>query len=155
MKNLKIPFILLLLLAVLSSCNRAKQAGKDAINKTGETVGKGTAEFFHGASNGVDETLQSTLVLSKPLSDKGLQAGKYRITYNNEAGSNVLSVYLIFNKYIKENIVVKVYDEKGQEYGRSTTAIEGKKGEAKYFDFPFDKRTQMESKSNFVFDIAD
>lgn len=45
---------------------------------------------------------------------------------------------------------MKIEDNKEQEYGRTKTTIEGKKGEAKYYDIIFDKRTSIESKSTFL-----
>ena len=50
----------------------------------------------------------------------------------------------------KQNVSVKVFDQNGQEYGRVSLLVEAKKGEAKYFDFIFDQRTNIESKSKFV-----
>lgn len=47
-------------------------------------------------------------------------------------------------------VSVIVKDNKEQEYGRIKTTVEGKKGEAKYYDIIFDKRTIIESKSSFL-----
>jgi hypothetical protein len=40
-------------------------------------------------------------------------------------------------------------DKTGQEYGRTSLLVQGKKDSAQYFDFKFDGRTKIESKSDF------
>jgi hypothetical protein len=44
---------------------------------------------------------------------------------------------------------LKVIDENGNEYGRTTLLVKGKKGEARYIDFIFDIRTNIETNSIF------
>lgn len=155
-ENKKITFlfgpllILFLSICFFISCDRIKQKSKDAIHKTGETVGKGTSEFLDGVSKGVDQTFNCTIELSKLLGGKGLQFGKFKIENGKDETDNLLSVYLIFNNDIKDSVSAKVFDSNGNEYGRTGLVIEGKKGEAKYYDFIFDKRTDIERKSKFV-----
>ena len=146
-------FLYILALAVvLVSCNRAKQTAKDTINKSGEVVGKGSSEFLSGVKEGIDKTFQCELKLSENLSKKGLKTGKFSIGNANAAENNLLTVYLIFDKDFKQNIHVSVVDKNGKEYGRSVLDIDGKSDDAKYFDFSFDNRTNIESKSTFVFE---
>jgi hypothetical protein len=145
------PLIILLALTVVfASCNRAKQKAKEVVNKTGEAVGTGASEFAKGVARGVEETLECTVEISKPQADKGLQAGKFKITDSQDAHDNVLTVYLVFNKDYKGPVAAKIFDRNGQEYGRSAIDVESKAGEAKYYDFTFDKRTDIENKSKFV-----
>lgn len=153
MKKILSTLFAILLFANLNlfvSCNQAKEKAKQTINKTGETVGKGTSEFINGVSEGVDETFECELQISKQLSDRGLTNGKFKITDSKDTKDNILTAYLIFANDFKQNVSVKVFDQNGQEYGRVSLLVEAKKGEAKYFDFIFDQRTNIESKSKFV-----
>ncbi len=133
-----------LLVGLLASCNRTKEV----INKTGQTVGEGATEFVNGVGEGIDQTLQSEVVLSDNLKAAGLQTEKFKLHDGSEGDS--LTVYVIFNKNFKQTVSVKVYDDKGKEYGRSSMALEGLANEARYVGFAFDKHTDFEHKSKFV-----
>jgi hypothetical protein len=147
-----LPCISLTLL-LITSCSRIKQKANESINITGKTIGQGTSEFVSGVSEGVDGTFECAVVLSKELTDKGIHFGKFKISANKEGAKNLFSVYLIFDKDFRDNIVIKVTDKKGEEYGRIRTLIEAKHGEAGYHDFEFDNRTDIESRSSFAFDL--
>lgn len=134
----------------LISCNSLKEKAKDTIHKTGETVGRGSSEFINGISEGVDYTFECKISVSNHLTSKGLRFGKFKIGNGPDATNNLLSIYLIFNQDIKDMVSVLVKDSKEQEYGRTKMTIEGKKGEAKYYDIIFDKRTNIESNSTFL-----
>lgn len=135
---------------LFSSCHNAKEKTKAVINKTGETVGEGASEFVKGVAKGVQQTLDCSVVLDKSLLDKGVSFGKFKIGDDGDARNSKLTIYLVFDKNIKQALSAKVFDKNGDEYGRSSITIEGKAGEAKYYDFIFDKRTDIESKSSFV-----
>ena len=143
-------FTLIIFLLVIGGCNGAKEKAKDAINKAGETVGQSTTEFAKGVSEGVDKSLGSEIELSPLLLSKGIKAGKCIITDSADAHNNILSLYLIFDKDFKQQISVKINDSKGLEYGRLKQEVSGKAGEARFVDFIFDKRTNIESKSKFI-----
>ncbi len=143
--------ILSLLTVLTISCNRIKTKTKETINKSGEAVGKSTAEFFEGVSEGVDRTLQCEILLSKDLQEKGITTGKFLIENDTTGGvNNILILYLIFDKDYKAPIVVKAFDKSGLEIGRTTIEIERKAGEAGYYDFVFDKRTYIEVRSKMI-----
>ena len=150
--HMKAFLFIISIIVVLYSCNKAKQTAKDTINKSGEVVGKGSSEFLSGIKEGIDKTFQCDLKLSDNLSSKGVRTGKFAIGNSKEGNNNMLTTYLIFDKDIKQKIRVTVMDKNGKEYGRSTLDIEGKKDDAKYFDFVFDNKTNIESKSTFVFE---
>lgn len=143
--------VILSIIFMMTACNSVKDKTKKAINKSGETVGKGATEFFEGVSEGIDKSLKCEMILSPALTEKGLHTGKFSIN-DNEAGgrNNLLTVYFIFDKDFNNDISVKVFDQKGLEAGRSTINVTGKAGEAGYFDFAFDKRTYIESKSRIT-----
>jgi len=141
---------ILAVLVLIVSCGRIKEKAKETINKSGETVGKTATEFFEGFSEGIDKTLQCEVSLSQSLMDKGLKTGKFAIE-NAEGGSNnQLTIYLIFDKDFKSFVTAKAFDKTGLEIGRTKIDIEGKANEAGYFDFIFDKRSQIEVKSKIV-----
>ena len=143
-KILLLFFTLFLILA----CNRVKEKTKETINQTGETVGKSATEFFDGVADGVEKTLECEIILSNTLIEKGLQTGKYEIKSNiNDGKDNVLVLYIIFNQDFKQNLFLKAFDKKNIEIGRSKLAITGKKGDADYFEFQFNDKTDIESKS--------
>jgi len=146
MKRL-IPFLFSLPLLAIS-CEGVKQKTKETLNKGGETVGETATEFLEGVSEGIDKTLQCEIILSQALQDNGLHTGKFSIE-NSAAGgeNNMLVLYIIFDKDFKATITAKAFDKKGLEIGRSKLAVEGKAGDAGYFDFAFDKRTYLEVKS--------
>ncbi len=148
MKNI---FLLLALTIAIISCNRAKEKTKDTINKGGEVVGKTATEFFEGVSEGVEKTLQCEIVLSQLLKDNGVNTGKFAIGNDTAGGqNNLLTIYLIFDKDFKNELSVKVFDKSGLESGRTKMKVEAKAAEAKYYDFAFDTRTNIEVKSKIT-----
>jgi hypothetical protein len=143
---------LFLIITILSSCNWLKEKTKESINKSGEIVSKTGSEFIDGASKGVEKTFQNKIELSDELKKFELEAGKVIINNSEYGTDNILTVYLIFGENFEKNITVKVFDENNQEYGRITKSIKGNKGEAKYFDFEFDKRTNINGKGKITFE---
>ncbi|MBS1618247.1 MAG: hypothetical protein JST76_06995 [Bacteroidetes bacterium] len=143
----RLTFLFIITLA-LTSCQRLKDKSKEAIKESGNAVGQGASQFAAGVRNGVDRTFQSHVEVDSSLERSGFHTGKFSI---QKADSfYILSVYGIFEKNIEREISVRVYDEKGQEYGRSHTHVMGHAGDASYLDFHFDPRTDIESRSRFV-----
>ncbi len=140
----------MVLLLVMASCHRVKDGAKEVIVKTGETVGKAGTELSNSIGEGVKKALECEVVLSDELQKKGLHTGKLDFTSQKEATDNGLMLYMIFDNDFNGTVKVKVFDEKGLEYGRTSAAVKGKKGEAGYIDFIFDKRVNLEGKSKFV-----
>lgn len=140
----RIVFIFALILTVCISCNRVSKKAKDTINRTGEAVGETATEFFEGVAEGVDKTLECEITISKSLEKKGIKAGTFSIDkINPGANKNKLTLYLIFEKDFKGDLIAKAYDKKGLEIGRSKIQASGKAQEAGYFDFLFDERTDI------------
>ena len=79
----------------------------------------------------------------KKLSNKGLKKGVYNIENQSIGNNNKLTLYLIFKKDFSKEVIVKAYNRKGQEIGRTKLMVDGKSGDAAYFDFMFDKRTDI------------
>ncbi|MBS1915947.1 MAG: hypothetical protein JST87_06690 [Bacteroidetes bacterium] len=147
MKNISV-----ILLLIFVSCNWAKQKTKETVNKTGEVVGKAGSEFANGVSKGIEKTFQNEVVIPDDLKNKGFKTGKIIIRSSDSTTDNILSAYLIFDNDFEQDITIKVFSQEGQEYGRATQHIKGQKGEAKYVDFIFDKRTDIDGKGKLAFD---
>lgn len=136
----------------LTGCNWFKEKSKNTINKSGEIVSKSGSEFLDGVSKGIEKTFQSKVYFSEALSDQKISAGRIVINTDEDGNQNILSVYMIFASDFEREITAKIFDENNQEYGRTKTKILGKAGEAKYMDFQFDKRTNIEGKGRITFE---
>ena len=141
-----LPFIFLFLTFI--SCDRIKNKTKETINKSGEVIGKSTAEFFEGVSEGVEVTIDCELSLSDELVAQGLSMGKHTVGSENSSNYNKLTVYLIFEQDMEAEFTAIVLDKNSLEIGRTKLAVEGKAGDTGYFDFVFDERTNIEVKSS-------
>jgi len=131
-------------------CNWAKQKTKESVNKPGEVVGKAVSEFVNGVAKGVEKTFDNQIQISAGLKQKGLTTGKVLIRSTDSSTDNILTPYFIFESNINQLITVKVFSEAGQEYGRIIQQLNGKKGEAFYTDFIFDKRTNIDGRSRIT-----
>jgi hypothetical protein len=148
---LKTINILALSISILIiSCNWAKDKAKDTVHKSGEIVSEAGSEFADGVAKGVKETFKNEVKLSEDLKTKGIKTGKISFHSSDSTTDNILTVYVIFENDFNHDITIKVFDEQGLEYGRTTENIFGKKGEAKYFDFIFDKRTDIDGKGKIT-----
>ena len=148
--GMRVYAILLLLFFSVTACDSLQKKTKETINKSGEVVGKSATEFIEGVSDGVDKTLQCELSLSQSLKDKGIKTGKFSIADTLGGKHNLLILYLIFDKDFDGTISAKVFDQDNLEMGRKALPVIDKSGEARYFDFVFDKRTYIESKSKII-----
>lgn len=147
-----INFLCVFILMIAASCNWAKDKAKDAANKTGEAVAKTGSEFADGVAKGIQKTFSNEVTVSDNLRTIGLKTGKIIIASTDTTTDNILSVYLIFDKDFNQQLSIKVFDEQGLEYGRTTQLISAKAGEAKYVDFIFDKRTNIDGKGKISFE---
>jgi len=143
-------YILILFTLFLFSCNWTKQKAKETVNKTGEAVGRAGSEFTDGVAKGIERTFENEVSLSNALQQQGIKTGKIIINGTDSTSDNILSVYFIFNKDFDSNITIKVMDDSGQEYGRRSERIKAKQNDAGYFDFVFDKRTNIDGKGKLV-----
>jgi hypothetical protein len=149
--NMKYLFILLTPL-IFASCDWAKDKVKKTAHKSGEIIAETGSEFADGASNGIENTFSNDVVISEELKKGGLKTGKITVHGTDSSTDNIITAYLIFDNAIDRNISVKVFDGNGQEYGRAMMAVKGQKNEAKYVDFVFDKRTNINSKGKITFE---
>jgi hypothetical protein len=142
--------VILFILGFCTSCNWVKMKSKDTINGTGEVVAKAGSEFANGLAKGVEKTFQNQVVISDGLTRQGLKTGKIIINSGDSATDNILTAYLIFDNALDTDLTVKVFTENGQEYGRVTQHVKGNKGEARYVDLLFDKRTNIDGRGKIT-----
>lgn len=150
MKVSNFPVVLFIIVAI--SCNTASEKVKDAANKTGEVVAKTGSEFVDGVSKGVEKAFANEVVISDKLKEKGFKTGKIIINSTDSSTDNILTAYLMFEKPFAHLVIVKVFDGQGLEYGRTTNNVIAATGEGKYFDFVFDKRTNIDGKGKISFE---
>jgi hypothetical protein len=140
MKKLFIPIFTLFIF----SCSTDNIEG---INKAGDVAGQTAGEFIEGAAKGVEKAFDVKVSLSDDLKKKGLELGKTFITSDSLSTDNLLMVYIIFNQDYSDTLKAKVYDDKQLEMGRTIAVVHAKKDEARFVEFHFDKRTNIDSKN--------
>ena len=79
----------------------------------------------------------------------GIQLWKWRVLYDSNGTDNVLTVYIIFNEDINDTLTVRAFDG-DLEMGRAHAAVVGKRKDAVFVDFYFDKRTNIDSKNRLT-----
>jgi len=140
--------ISLIFLAVLYSCSSS--CVKENINKTGDAAGQVFGEFATGITTGVKKAIEPKIEVSNKLKPKGLSFGKMTVTSDSAKHDNILIAYLIFDNDFNGDIIAKAFDNKNLEMGRIKLEIKGKKDEAKYIEFHFDKRTDIKNDSRLT-----
>ena len=137
---------------IVSSCGQLKEKTKETANKAAETAAKAGSEVVDGASKGIEKAFSNELVVSPALKEKGLQVGKTSTRSSANGTDDIITAYLIFNNDLKQIITVKVFTADGTEYGRTSIEVAGAKGEAKYVDFTFDPRTNIDGRGKITFE---
>jgi hypothetical protein len=137
--------LLLALAALLSSCSSCDV--KHGANRAGDAAGQVLGKFASGVGNGVEEAVQVSVVPSDELKSKGIQVGKVTRSSDGSGRDNVLNAYLIFNQDFRATVTAKAFDSKGLEMGRVKVEVAGKKDDARFVEFTFDKHTDIEANS--------
>ncbi|TRZ46321.1 hypothetical protein [Robertkochia solimangrovi] len=141
----------LIFLGLNVSCDQFSKDTKESINKGGEVVGQTATEFFEGVTKGVNKTLECKIELSEVLKSEGLQTGAFSIENRTDGGeNNLLTLYLIFDKDFKGELIAKAYNKNDMEIGRSSIEVRGEAGGAQYVDFNFDKRTYIGVRNKII-----
>lgn len=110
------------------------------------------SEFVNGVEKGIEKSFASEVVISNNLQNVGLEIGKIQINSSQNATENILTSYVIFNKDFEGQILVKLFDGDHKEYGRTSLLISAVSGEAKYIDFIFDDRTNINGRGEVSFE---
>ena len=127
---------------ILSSCDRLS----NSTEKIGETAG----DMVKGIETGVKKARAINLTYTESLTEKGISNGKVTLKNDKEGTDNLVSVYLIFSKKFRGKISAKAYDNQGLEMGRSSIKVEADGGDAGFYDFHFDKRTNIDRDGRIV-----
>ncbi|MEA5458407.1 hypothetical protein VB796_05125 [Arcicella sp. LKC2W] len=128
---------------MVSSCDRLS----NSTEKIGETAGT----MVKGIETGVKKARAIKLTYTEALIDKGITNGKVTLKSDKDGGTdNLLSVYLIFSKKFKGKVTAKAYDNDGLEMGRSSIKVDTQSGNAGFYDFHFDKRTNIDRDGKIV-----
>ena len=129
------------------SCGKVKETTKNAIKEGGKIVGESVGEFSKGVSEGVEETFQIKINADENLKSKGISFGKITLGSIDGGSDNMLNVYLIFDKDFNDTLSLKVFDNNDLEMGRVSKVISAKKGAANFYEFQFNKKTNIDSDS--------
>ena len=140
--NKVLTITILALSVILASCDKLS----NSTEKIGETAG----DMVKGIETGVKKARAINITYTKSLSTKGITNGKVSLKNDKEGTDNLLSIYLIFSKRFKGKVSAKAYDNQGLEMGRSFVKIDVEGGDAGFYDFHFDKRTNIDRDGKVV-----
>jgi hypothetical protein len=124
----------------LSAC---QESGQDRVKDGGKVVGETAANLYKSVKAGVEKAAKITIELDQSLASK-IETGKTELASSAGGRHNKLAVYVIFNKNVNAQTVMKVYDSQGQEVGRSKVLLKASAGDAKIVEYEFDKRTNID-----------
>lgn len=130
------------LLIIFSSCDR--------LSNSTERIGETAGDMVKGIETGVKKARAINITYTNSLSIKGITNGKVSLKNDKEGTDNLLSIYLIFSKRFKGKVSAKAYDNQGLEMGRSFVKIDVESGDAGFYDFHFDKRTNIDRDGKVV-----
>lgn len=140
--------ITMFIIFAMVSCN--SDSIKEKINKAGDVAGQATGEFMEGVKTGVNKAFDVRIEVPAGLKEKGIRFGKSTVTNDSTGTDNLLTVYIIFNNDFNGYLTAKAFDNKAEEMGRVSIPVAGKSNEARFFEFHFDKRTNIDSDSKLV-----
>ncbi|MBP7437096.1 MAG: hypothetical protein KBA16_05190, partial [Bacteroidia bacterium] len=83
---------------------------------------------------------------SESLKSKGIELGKSTVSSDSLGTDNLLSQYVIFNQDFSGTLTARVFDSSDKEMGRAAVEVVAKQKEARFIDFRFDPRTNIDSK---------
>ncbi len=126
-----------------AACNGGTTVN-EKIQKASEKAGQAVSEVAKGVSKGVKSSYGIQITKTDSNALKSIDIGKI-ILKSKDGTDNMLSIYFIFKKDFSRKLMIKAYDNKGLEMGRSSQLVKGKKDEARYIDFIFDKRTNIDN----------
>lgn len=145
----KIIFVIAITLSVLAqSCSSERT--QDAIATTSEKVGQTAGELVKNVTTGVEKAFNIKIDISPELQNKGINLGKISLGNDSTGVDNKVSVYIIFNSDFKGTLTMKAFDNNALEMGRVQLPVEAKKNEARYCDFAFDVRTNIDRDSKLT-----
>ena len=139
---MKKVFLFSCIITTIIACRT--ESGNERLQGATEKVGESASKAVKGLKAGIEKATKVNIELSENLKTRGVSLGKIKLDSKNGGRHNILNVYVIFDKKINRNVLLKVFNNQNEEVGRTKTLISGNEGEAKYFDFIFDKRTNID-----------
>jgi len=136
------------------ACSETKEKAKETINAGGEIVGKTVSEFSKGVSTGVEETFEIKVNAAPELLQQGITLGRIELKSINGGHDNLVNTYLIFSKDFKQSIVLKAFDSKNLEMGRSVLKIKAKANDAAFYGFALDTLTNINADSKLTLELV-
>ena len=122
----------------------------DKLSNSTEKIGETAGDMVKGVESGIKKARAINVTYTESLSTKGVTNGKVSLKNDKEGTDNLLSIYLIFSKRFKGRVSAKAYDNQGLEMGRSSVKIDVQDGDAGFYDFHFDKRTNIDRDGKVV-----
>lgn len=151
---MRTPFIAFIAsLIFVTACSETKEKAKETINAGGEFVGKTVGEFSKGVSTGVDETFEIKINAAPELAQEGVSLGRIELKSINGGHDNLVNTYLIFSKDFKKSLVLKAFDTKNLEMGRSVMKIKAKANDAAFYGFALDTLTNINADSKLTLEL--
>ena len=144
MKSTTLVLPILLFGMTLGSCDWTKNKAKESLHKGGEIVGKAGSEIVDGVAKGVEESFSNLVETSPAIKENGITLGEVKVLGTDSSTDNVVSVYLIFDKPYSGRITAKAIHKDNLEFGRAAIDISADSGQARFVDFIFDKRTNID-----------
>jgi len=141
-------FLGALIVLFIQACSG--QEAKEKINRAGDVAGETVGEFVSGVSSGVSKAFDVKVTLPPGLADQGLAFGKVTVSSDSVGTDNLLTLYVIFEKSFRGTLTAKVFDDKQLEMGRARVHLKGKAGEARFVEFHFDRRTNIDTNSKIA-----
>ena len=136
------------ILAVITGCSGER--AHEAIATTSEKVGQTAGELVKNVSTGVEKAFNVKIELSEKLKAKGVSFGQIKVSNDSTGTDNKVSVYMIFSNDFNGEMIMKAFDNNNLEMGRIRISISAKKDEARFFDFVFDPRTNIDTDSKLT-----
>ena len=134
--------LLLAAIVAATGCGRIKDKASRATNKAGQLVGEGASTFFTGVGAGIDKTVTTYDVrLSEELRSAAVTTTIAK-RMDGSASNNwqqTLSIYIQNQTPLTGTLRIRLFNDKDQEIGRSTTPVVFSKDDARYVAFTLDK----------------
>lgn len=141
MRNLIKYVLVLMSVHVFNSCRTDE--GNEKLGNASQKVGTSAATIVKSVKSGIEKVSKINVEVSEVLKTKGISTGKVEL--GSKGGRhNLLNIYMIFDKNVNRNVTLKVSNSQGLEVGRCKTLVNAEAGDAKYIDFIFDKRTNID-----------
>jgi hypothetical protein len=123
-----------------------KNSGKEAASALSEGLGA----VIKGTEEGFDKSLTKVkLKADTSVSVFGCQIGKCGKYFSDSLRTNVVSVYTVFNENFNKEFILYAFDGENLEVGRVKQKLNEKEGAARYVDFAFDKRVNIDLVKEF------